>query len=444
MYDELLALPLPMNVRTVFTTLQAASRDQHLPAFQACFEEETAALLEAMGTSITDEYHAQATYGMVLLDVGDITPFSNIVLAEGRHVEAVAGLFLKRDFPVPEDPWNEDNIDRYTTRLEACEGGVAAELENIAMYDELLALDLPLDVVSVFTTLQAASLEQHLPAFQTCVEEETNPPEPPAVLDAMGTAIQAEYLAQTTYNGVLSELGSITPFAQIVLGEGNHVDAVAGLFTKRELPVPASDWSPDDVPEFGSRLAACEAAVLSETAMVGMYDGFLATELPDDVTAVFTNLRASAQDQHLPAFQACVEDENNEPPEPPAFLGAMATALQDELRAMITYQQVLADINSNVPFNSLYLAESEHVSAVTGLFTNRGLPVPESEWTADNVPRFDTRLEACQASVLTETATVQMYDAFLLLELPNDVATVFTNLRFASQEQHLPALLKCS
>jgi hypothetical protein len=39
------------------------------------------------------------------------------------------------------------------------------------MYDDLLASPLPDDVVKVFTKLRAASLNNHLPAFQNCVDK---------------------------------------------------------------------------------------------------------------------------------------------------------------------------------------------------------------------------------------------------------------------------------
>jgi hypothetical protein len=46
--------------------------------------------------------------------------------------------------------------------------------------------------------------------------------------------------------------------------------------------------------------------------------------------------------------------------------------------------------------------------------------------------------------VAAEIANVAMYDGFLLLDLPDDVRTVFGNLRSASLDQHLPTFEKCS
>jgi len=52
---------------------------------------------------------------------------------------------------------------------EACQTGIIAELENIAMYDGFFEFaGHPADVIDVFTRLRAASLEAHLPAFERC------------------------------------------------------------------------------------------------------------------------------------------------------------------------------------------------------------------------------------------------------------------------------------
>ena len=50
-----------------------------------------------------------------------------------------------------------------------------ASLENIALYERLIAAtDLP-DVIDVLRRLQAASRDHHLPAFQRCAEQGSAP-----------------------------------------------------------------------------------------------------------------------------------------------------------------------------------------------------------------------------------------------------------------------------
>jgi len=127
--------------------------------------------LEAILTeAIDDEYKAQAIYRLVLRKFGDIAPFANIVEAEGRHIEALLTLFEKYDICVPVDEWPA-KAEAPDSILEACEIGVSAEIENATMYDKLLsaAADYP-DVQAVLKNLQRASQENHLPAFQRCVD----------------------------------------------------------------------------------------------------------------------------------------------------------------------------------------------------------------------------------------------------------------------------------
>jgi len=120
--------------------------------------------------AINDEYKARATYRHVINKFGEIRPFINIIDAESRHIEALLPLFDKYGVTVPEDNW-DSRIETPLSILEACQVGVEAEIENAEMYDRLLKLtvDYP-DVQLVLTQLQRASAENHLPAFQRCVE----------------------------------------------------------------------------------------------------------------------------------------------------------------------------------------------------------------------------------------------------------------------------------
>ena len=122
--------------------------------------------------AINDEYKARATYYRVIQQFGEIRPFINIVEAESRHIDALIPLFEKYNIEVPLDDW-DSKIEIPATVLEACEGGVEAEVENAEMYDRLLTLtvDYP-DIQYVLKQLQRASAENHLPAFQRCVERE--------------------------------------------------------------------------------------------------------------------------------------------------------------------------------------------------------------------------------------------------------------------------------
>ena len=129
----------------------------------------TASEIDALHAALDDEYRAWATYDQVIADFGEMPPFSNIRAAEARHIEALQSLYARHGLPVPENRW-PGKVTRYASRQEACAVGVAAEIENAALYERLLASTQRPDILTVFRNLQEASQQRHLPAFQRCVE----------------------------------------------------------------------------------------------------------------------------------------------------------------------------------------------------------------------------------------------------------------------------------
>jgi hypothetical protein len=129
----------------------------------------TSSEIGALQEALDDEYRAWATYDQVIADFGDQPPFGNIREAEARHIEALRSLYARYGLPVPENPW-PGKVPRYANRQEACAAGVAAEIENGALYERLLASTRRPDILAVFRNLQQASQQRHLPAFQRCAE----------------------------------------------------------------------------------------------------------------------------------------------------------------------------------------------------------------------------------------------------------------------------------
>jgi hypothetical protein len=125
--------------------------------------------IRALEEALDDEYRAWATYDQVIRDFGEVRPFINIREAEARHIEALRALFSRYELDLPENPW-PGKVTRYATLQEACAAGVAAEIENGALYDRLLASTQRPDIVTVFRNLREASQENHLPAFHRCVQ----------------------------------------------------------------------------------------------------------------------------------------------------------------------------------------------------------------------------------------------------------------------------------
>jgi hypothetical protein len=132
-------------------------------------DELTETEIRALDAALDDEYRAWATYDQVIADFGEVRPFSNIREAEARHLAALRALFLRYGLPMRENPW-PGKVPRYASIREACQAGVAAEIENGELYERLLASTQRPDILAVFRNLQEASQQRHLPAFQRCLQ----------------------------------------------------------------------------------------------------------------------------------------------------------------------------------------------------------------------------------------------------------------------------------
>jgi hypothetical protein len=126
-------------------------------------------LHQVLRIAVYDEFHAYETYKKTIEKFGVVEPFANIMQAEVRHYEALIPLLNKYGVPVPVNDW-ADKIEEPNNILEASEVGVAAEIDNVKMYDNLIsyAKNYP-DVVDILYRLQAASYNNHLPAFRQSV-----------------------------------------------------------------------------------------------------------------------------------------------------------------------------------------------------------------------------------------------------------------------------------
>jgi hypothetical protein len=125
------------------------------------------------------------------------------------------------------------------------------------------------------------------------------------LLAALDLGIQDEYRAEAIYQGVANDFGPVLPFTAVLTAEVRHSTSIGQLYTKRGLPVPASQSTVSTVPHFATVRQACAAGVVAERANIAVYDRLLAGELPDDVRQVFSNNRRASLDNHLPAFVAC-------------------------------------------------------------------------------------------------------------------------------------------
>jgi hypothetical protein len=121
----------------------------------------------ALNEAILEEYGALNLYNAVLEQYGSVLPFSRIARAEAQHVRALTQLFTKYGLTVPANP-GLSPAPIFTRLTQACKAGVDAEIADATLYDELLKVTDNPDVVRVYRNLQAASLNNHLPAFEAC------------------------------------------------------------------------------------------------------------------------------------------------------------------------------------------------------------------------------------------------------------------------------------
>lgn len=131
-------------------------------------------LHQVLRIAVYDEYHAYETYRKVIETFGSHKPFISIIEDEIKHYEELTKLLEKYNVPLPVNDWYE-KIVLPNTILECCEVGVAAEIDNIQMYEDLLLYvgDYP-DIQDTLYRLQAAAYNNHLPAFRECVISYTN------------------------------------------------------------------------------------------------------------------------------------------------------------------------------------------------------------------------------------------------------------------------------
>ena len=117
-------------------------------------------------------------------------------------------------------------------------------------------------------------------------------------------ALTSEHAALATYQGIVSTLGSISPFDNAASAEEQHISALETLARNHGIPLPAEPFHA--LGTASTKTAACSLGVRIEESIVAMY-GTLLPEVTaySDATRVFTSLQSAARDNLLPAFEHC-------------------------------------------------------------------------------------------------------------------------------------------
>lgn len=121
---------------------------------------------------------------------------------------------------------------------------------------------------------------------------------------------------------------------------------------------------------------------------------------------------------------------------------ALYQALADERGGVAQYGAIIKKFGEVRPFVNLVRAEERHAAALIAVMKRYEVPVPAASTETPKVPA--TLKEACEEGVELEKLNIQMYDGFLAWVQEADIRAMFTNLRDASLNNHLPALQNCA
>jgi len=122
--------------------------------------------VEALQVLLEDGRKTEALYAAVIKKHGEVRPFSNIIQAERHHQRALEGLMQAHGVEVPPNLWQSKTAKSPDSFAAACQASAQAEIENVALYDQLMKTVVEPDLLAVFERLRWASQERHLPAFQ--------------------------------------------------------------------------------------------------------------------------------------------------------------------------------------------------------------------------------------------------------------------------------------
>lgn len=114
---------------------------------------------------------------------------------------------------------------------------------------------------------------------------------------------------------------------------------------------------------------------------------------------------------------------------------ALDIVLADEYKARAEYEAIVKAFGSENPYVQLINAETNHISALTRVYTAFGFAVPADN--GDDFTVLPSSLDASyQVGIDAETANIALYETYLNTDLPTSVERIFENLQRAS-ENHL-------
>ncbi|WP_333805516.1 ferritin family protein [Sulfurospirillum sp.] len=171
---------------------------------------EISSLEEVLQCAYDGEVKAYEIYSAVVETLGEVSPFLQIIQAEQTHQEALIAIAQVHNVTLVRNMPNHISIPK--TLRECCELGVASEIQTLQRYNELLVhVTAHPEVQDLFYRLQAASFNNHLPAFRN------------AVVSCATPQPTAEGNPMVAFEGMMGQWGEFSQMAQkIAKGEINQ------------------------------------------------------------------------------------------------------------------------------------------------------------------------------------------------------------------------------
>ncbi len=126
--------------------------------------------------------------------------------------------------------------------------------------------------------------------------------------------------------------------------------------------------------------------------------------------------------------------------ENPSIEEMLTFALEDEVLAYSTYNEIVEVFDVSKPFTNIMKAELRHQEAIIALMNDYGMDVPEVD-ASDYITLPISLEESYEAGVQAEIDNIALYNTFLKEDIPEDVKDVFEYL-IKGSEKHLSAFEK--
>ena len=125
---------------------------------------------------------------------------------------------------------------------------------------------------------------------------------------------------------------------------------------------------------------------------------------------------------------------------PQSVKEALDEAINDEYKALATYEAVISKFGTIRPFSMIKGAEEQHIASLKAIYDKYGL-IPPVNTLSGTLSAPGTLKEACQIGVEAEIANAALYRNQLLPAVKDyeDITSVFISLMNASQDKHLVA-----